>query len=126
MLSPPHAPVILRALRLGSEGDLVHAWQSFLLGQGFDPGGLDGTFGDKTVVATKAFQQQHGLTADGIAGRGTIMKAMQLGFELIEEPAPDISGSNFPPRPDFPPLLSTTARQAVFRQIRFHPWPFAF
>ena len=73
---------------VGSAGDLVHAWQSFLLGQGFDPGGLDGTFGDKTVVATKAFQQQQGLTPDGIAGRETIMRAMQLGFELIGKPTP--------------------------------------
>jgi peptidoglycan hydrolase-like protein with peptidoglycan-binding domain len=119
ILSPPQVPVTLRALRPGSQGDLVHAWQSFLLGQGFDPGGLDGNFGDKTVAATKAFQRQHGVSDDGIAGRETIMRAMQLGFELIEEPASDMSGSNFPPRPDFPPLLSTTARQAVFGRFDF-------
>ena len=119
MLSPPHIPVTLRALRLGSQGDLVLAWQSFLVGQGFDPGGLDGAFGDKTVAATKGFQRQHGLSDDGVAGRETIMRAMQLGFELIEEPALDTSGSNFPPRPDFPPLLSTAARQAVFGRFDF-------
>src|SRR5262245_6662247 len=119
MLSPPHVPVTLRALRLGSQSDLVHAWQSFLLGQGFDPGGLDGAFGDKTVAATKAFQREHGLSDDGVAGRETIMRAMQLGFELIEEPALDMSGSNFPPRPDFPPLLSTAARQSVFGRFDF-------
>lgn len=122
-LAPPQIPVTLRALQVGSAGDLVHAWQSFLLGQGFDPGGLDGTFGDKTVVTTKAFQQQQGLTPDGIAGRETIMRAMQLGFELIEEPASDMSGSNFPPRPDFPPLLSTAARQAIFGKFEFAPDP---
>ena len=120
MLSPPHFPVTLRALRLGSQGDLVHAWQSFLLGQGFDPGGLDGVFDDKTVAATKAFQRQHGLSDDGVAGRETIMTAMQLGFELIEEPAPDMSGSNFPPRPDFP-LVKHGRTPSHFRQIRFRP-----
>jgi peptidoglycan hydrolase-like protein with peptidoglycan-binding domain len=122
-LSPATVPVTLRALRAGSQGDLVRAWQSFLLGQGFDPGGLDGVFGDKTVAATEAFQQRNGVTADGIAGRETIMRAMELGFELIEEPALDTSGSNFPPRPDFPPLESTAARQAVFGRFDFVPDP---
>lgn len=112
-------PIALRALRLGSLGSLVKAWQSFLLGQHFDPGGLDGEFGDKTQAATSAFQAANGLTSDGVAGRETIMKAMQLGFELIEEPAADITGSNFPPRPDFPPLENTAARQAIFGPFNF-------
>jgi peptidoglycan hydrolase-like protein with peptidoglycan-binding domain len=116
-------PVTLRALRLGSQGPLVKAWQSFLLGQHFDPGGLDGEFGDKTQAATSAFQAANGLTSDGVAGRETIMKAMQLGFELIEEPAADRTGSNFPPRPDFPPLESTAARQALFGPFHFVPDP---
>ena len=118
-LSPPQASTTLRAMRIGSQGDLVKAWQSFLLGQGFDPGGLDGDFGDKTSAATIAFQQRYGLAADGIAGRQTLMKAMSLGFELIDEPATDMSGSNFPPRPDFPPLADTAARQAVFGKFDY-------
>lgn len=122
-LGPAGAPVSLPALRLGSQGDLVRAWQSFLLGQHFDPGGLDGVFGDKTTVATKAFQNREGLPVDGVAGRQTILRATQLGFELIEEPAADASGSNFPPRPDFPPLVGTPARQAVFGRFDFVPEP---
>ncbi|AWL98759.2 M15 family metallopeptidase [Bradyrhizobium amphicarpaeae] len=120
-LSPGEStrPVTLRALRLGSQGPLVKAWQSFLQGQHFDPGGLDGEFGDKTQAATSAFQAANGLTSDGVAGRQTIIKAMQLGFELIEEPASDMTGSNFPPRPDFPPLENTAARQAVFGAFNF-------
>lgn len=112
-------PVALRALRLGSQGPLVKAWQSFLQGQHFDPGGLDGDFGDKTQAATSAFQAANGLTSDGVAGRETMVRAMQLGFELIEEPAADMTGSNFPPRPDFPPLENTAARQAVFGAFNF-------
>ena len=122
-LSPASAPVTLPALRIGSRGDLVRSWQTFLRGQGFDPGGLDGHFGDRTHEATKAFQRHHGLMVDGIAGRQTITRALQLGFELIEEPAPDNSGSNFPPRPDFPPLVGTAARQAVFGRFDFVPEP---
>jgi hypothetical protein len=86
-LLPAQSTVSIAALRQGSQGDTVRAWQSFLTGQGFDPGGLDGVFGDKTSVATKAFQSKCGVASDGIAGRQTILKAMELGFELIEEPA---------------------------------------
>jgi hypothetical protein len=93
---------------------MVRALQSFLLGKGFDPGGLDGVFGDKTLASTKAFQSKVGVVADGVAGRQTLLKAMELGFELLEEPAPDKTGSNFPPRPNFSPLVGTVARQAVF------------
>lgn len=111
---PSTQVVGLRAMRIGSTGDLVAAWQSFLLGKGLDPGGNDGYFGDKTEAATKAFQARNGLTADGIAGRQTLMKAMEAGFELIEEPASDITGSNYPPRPGFPPILTNEARQELF------------
>jgi hypothetical protein len=44
---------------------------------------------------------------------------MQYGFELIEEPARDTSGSNFPPRPNFPPLENTAARQALFGRFNY-------
>jgi lysozyme family protein len=118
-LSPPQAAVVMAALRQGMRGDMVRAWQSFLTGQNLDPGGLDGVFGDKTVAATKAFQSRHNLPADGVAGRQTLLEAMALGFELIEEPAPDTSGSNFPPRPDFPPLADNAARQALFGRFTF-------
>jgi peptidoglycan hydrolase-like protein with peptidoglycan-binding domain len=118
-LAPLNAPIVIPALRIGSAGDLVRAWQSFLLGQGFDPGGLDGIFGEKTAAATRAFQKKHRLTVDGIAGRQTLLTAMQLGFELIEEPDPGTTGSNFPPRPNFPPLVSTIARQALFGAFDF-------
>lgn len=116
-------PVLLRALRLGSRGDLVRAWQSFLLGSGFDPGEPDGDFGGKTAAATQAFQRRNGLDADGVAGRQTLMAAMRLGFELIEEPAGDESASSWPPRPNFAPLVDTAARRAVFGAFEFVPDP---
>lgn len=122
-LSPPQASIVMRALRHGAIGDLVKAWQTFLTGKGFDPGGQDGEFSDKTVAATKAFQQANGLTPDGVAGRQTLVKAMELGFELIEEPASDMTGSNFPPRPNFPPLVDTVARQAVFGRFNYVSQP---
>ena len=115
----PAMPATLSALRVGMRGERVSAWQSFLVGQGFDNGPIDGFFGEHTRDATKAFQKKHKIEDDGIAGRATLLKAASLGFELIEEPAEDITSSNFPPRPSFPPLVGDEQRAAVFGRINF-------
>ena len=41
------------------------------LGYDLSPYGADGQFGRKTEAAVKAFQRDHGLKQDGIAGRMT-------------------------------------------------------
>lgn len=53
---------------LGARGKPVRLAQGQLAARGFDPGPLDGWFGDKTRTATIAFQKSAGLTADGIIG----------------------------------------------------------
>src|SRR5262249_32982290 len=65
-------PATLTALRIGMSGPRVLAWQTFLRGQGFDPGPLDGGFGEHTRDATEAFQTRAKLTVDGVAGRETL------------------------------------------------------
>jgi peptidoglycan hydrolase-like protein with peptidoglycan-binding domain len=124
-VAAPLAAVPMRALRLGSQGPLVEAWQNFLVGKGFDPGGADGDFGDKTQTATMAFQSAQGLKADGVVGQQTFAKAMTLGFHLVEEPDTDDTGTNFPPRPNFPSLQSTSQRMALFGHFDFVPAPTA-
>ena len=119
------ASVPLPALRLGSRGQMVLAWQNFLVGQRLDPGEPDGVFGEKTVAATRAFQEKAGLDVDGVVGRQTLKKALARGFELIEEPAPDNTGSNFPLRPPFSPLVSNAQRQAVFGSYAYVHAPIA-
>src|SRR5262245_1714474 len=113
------APVTLPAIRIGMQGERVAAWQTFLLGQGFDTGPTDGVFGEHTRDATKAFQKKYKITVDGVAGRETLLKAATLGLELIEEPADDKTSSNFPRRPSFPPLVSNDQREAVFGHYDF-------
>jgi peptidoglycan hydrolase-like protein with peptidoglycan-binding domain len=104
----------LPALRLGSRGAMVKAWEVFLIGEKLDPGEPDGIFTDKTAEATRAFQAKTKIEADGVVGRQTMRKALERGFELMEEPAADDTSSNFPPRPSFPPLVSNAQRQAIF------------
>lgn len=59
-------------LRLG-EGDpaLVSELQRALSDAGYDPGPIDGTFGQGTKAAVIAFQQANGLSPDGVVGPET-------------------------------------------------------
>jgi hypothetical protein len=59
-------------LRLG-EGDpaLVSQLQQALTSAGYKPGAVDGSFGEQTEAAVTAFQQDNGLSADGVVGPDT-------------------------------------------------------
>lgn len=59
-------------LRKGSRGSAVKALQEALSEQGFNPGKIDGIFGDATVAALKAFQASTNLLIDGVAGQQTL------------------------------------------------------
>ena len=82
-------------IKKGAIGEAVLAWQKFLIEKGFDIGALDGIFGSKVEAATKQWQQDNGLTADGIVGKASYEKAATQGFKYNEE------GDWYPPRPDF-------------------------
>ncbi len=115
----------LRVLRKGLKGKDVERWQHFLIGRGFKDDLLaDGDFGQKTHNATVEFQGQFNLKADGVVGNQTFAKAMELGFELVED-AEDTSteGPNFPPPPDFSPLVTNAQREKVFGKIEFKRKP---
>ena len=58
-------------LKKDSAGDDVAQLQEALIQLGYMSGKADGTYGDKTVAAVKAFQKANGLTADGTAGEET-------------------------------------------------------
>jgi hypothetical protein len=110
----------MRILKEGAKGPDVKRWQTFLIGQGFVPGLADGKFGPRTHQATVAFQTRFGLVADGIVGNATWGQAMVLGLPVLADPPTgDHSGPDFPPKPSFPPLTSTTERQALFGRFRF-------
>ena len=60
------------ASRKGDSGAKVKYLQQALKLKGFYSGPIDGSFGDLTVKAVKAFQKSMGLSQDGIAGNVTI------------------------------------------------------
>lgn len=113
----------MRVLRKGMKGSDVNHWQTFLRGQGF---ALEATsdFDKRTLDATLLFQQTHSLFVDGVVGNQTLGRAMLLGFSLVQD-AEDTSqsGPNFPPRPDFKPLASTSERQRILGKFAFKSKP---
>ena len=67
----------MATLQRDSSGPDVTALQQRLKDLGFDPNGVDGTFGAGTEAAVRAFQQAKGLGVDGKVGPGT-RAALQL------------------------------------------------
>jgi N-acetylmuramoyl-L-alanine amidase len=64
-------------------GDDVTALQTQLLELGYDLARADGMFGPRTAEATRAFQRDYGLVADGICGPATLHALRQLGRRVV-------------------------------------------
>ncbi|MBD2775818.1 peptidoglycan-binding domain-containing protein [Iningainema tapete] len=62
-------------LKLGSTGPMVEGLQRDLSAKGYlDAGAVNGSFDATTENAVKKFQQDNGLTADGVVGPQTGQK----------------------------------------------------
>jgi peptidoglycan hydrolase-like protein with peptidoglycan-binding domain len=90
--STPSAQLISQVgvLRLESSGDAVALLQQQLTTLGYFNGVITGFFGPVTEDAVKRFQQEAGLTADGIVGAGTDAAIQQ---RLTPAPTPAASGT---------------------------------
>ena len=71
-------------LQKGSKGTDVRYLQMNLNGIGISCGSADGAFGANTEKAVKAFQEQQGLSVDGIAGKKTL-SAMKKIITAIQK-----------------------------------------
>jgi len=71
--SNPYTPSRITLFK-GSAGNKVRWLQTELNNRGYNCGKVDGSFGDKTEKAVKAFQKANGLKQDGICGPKTLAK----------------------------------------------------
>lgn len=85
--APSNGP---NGLRRGSQGEHVRRLQQALSDLGFDPQGVDGSFGPKTDAALRAFQRAAGIAADGEAGPATwaAIERMKGASNTTPAPAP--------------------------------------
>jgi peptidoglycan hydrolase-like protein with peptidoglycan-binding domain len=60
-----------QTLRGGASGSEVEELQRRLADAGFNPGDIDGKFGQETTRAVRAYQAAHGMKVDGICGPRT-------------------------------------------------------
>lgn len=72
----------MEVLRLGSRGSDVMKLQAVLRKIGYNPGPIDGVFGNQTREAVMQFQRNNGLTPDGVVGRNTYnaLRKFYLGY----------------------------------------------
>lgn len=75
-------------LQLGSSGAAVMALQKKLLALDFDPGPLDGIFGESTEAAVLSFQWSEDLLPDGIVGPKTLAALQLAEEEEVSEEVP--------------------------------------
>lgn len=70
---PTDTNVKLPTLRKGSKGSYVTLLQTLLMNKGYKlpKYGADGDFGNETLEAVKRFQEDNGLTVDGVVGTRT-------------------------------------------------------
>ena len=96
----PNAPTPEPVLKNGSEGDQVKTLQARLQELGYYSGEIDGQFGNGTREAVYLFQQQNGLSADGVVGSDT--RALLYSVEarpmtVTPTPPPETTPANAQP-----------------------------
>ena len=76
----------------GSRGEEVRQIQTALQNRGYDPGSVDGIYGERTEAAVRRFQADQGLAVDGIAGPDTLAA---LGVSGSSNEATSVSNSDY-------------------------------
>lgn len=104
-----------KTIQMGDNGERVTELQTKLAEYGYYTGEIDGRFGNQTRRAVESFQYQHGLSADGIAGRRTLT----VLYESDQvRPAPQPSTTPAPNGPTaIPGAVELTAAISAFTPV---------
>ncbi|WRS26724.1 spore cortex-lytic enzyme [Oscillospiraceae bacterium MB08-C2-2] len=96
MIHQGYQPKTVEVLsKQGSQGNEVQEIQQRLSDWGYYSGQVDGIFGDQTAKAVRRFQQDHGLTADGVAGPKTLEQMGIASSEATSGGAAGMGDSDF-------------------------------
>ena len=104
----PTAAPTSTLLRLGSQGEAVANVQAALKRLGYFEGKADGDFGEYTENAVKSFQEQNGLTADGIVGASTLAKLSSSSARTARPSASPTPKATATPKPTAVPAYENT------------------
>ena len=75
-----------------TRGEDVYNLQARLFELGYYNGRIDGRYSSETTAAVKAFQKANGLSADGIAGQGTLNKLNSGNAVVSDGTTDDVTG----------------------------------
>lgn len=114
---------ITTILRRGAKGAEVERWQLFLIGRKLLKGSADGNFGPLSEKASKAFQKNHGLVADGIIGPQSYAVAMRLGFDPGLKESVEPADTRILTGSSALKALSAAQRQKLFGTIEYDHTP---
>lgn len=111
------------SLHQGDTGDDIGHLQQALLQHGFNPGAIDGEYGQGTVAAVLAFQKSEGLLPDGVAGPRTMFALGLVDSNALPSPVAEVTvevvSRMFPATPignikaNLPAVLSSLVRNKV-------------
>ena len=65
-------------MKKGARGNITKLLQEKLVSLGYNTNGVDGIFGSGTDNAVRLFQKSNRLTADGIVGKNTWRKILNI------------------------------------------------
>ena len=65
-------------MKKGARGNITKLLQEKLVSLGYNTNGVDGIFGSGTDNAVRLFQKSNGLVSDGIVGKNTWKKILNI------------------------------------------------
>ena len=108
-------------MRMGSTGSRVSALQKQLIALGYLKGSADGKFGNLTRQAVVSFQKASRLTADGLAGKQTLL-ALEKSSGTASAQASSASSSSSVSSSGSDPSSGTKASGPAGSQVRLLHW----
>ena len=102
----------------------IGRWQSFLIGRGYKIQ-MTNYYDEATVAATRKYQRENGLIADGIVGNRTLALAVQAGFALFpfDQESTNKKSQYWPTKPWDLKVLSNAEREKIFGKFDYTPKP---